>query len=352
MRNDQFVSNYLINPNLITPINKISDAIPTPVADSLQNPINTFYAINLNYKLPYLEQMNLNVQRQMPFGVVVTVGYVGALGKRQSGSNNAIALNSASPGVAAIQTRRPLYGIYPNLGAVAQVRNYFTTSYDSLQTNITKHYSNGMTFTVNYTWSHAIDNQAYRYYVTDQFTTIRESASSDIRNRVSALWVYRLPTPGLFKTGWGRNIVKDWSLTTAAIAEDGTPFTVTQTGNQINGAGGTSNTPNQVASFRVAHPTAAEWFNPTAFAAQPNYTWGNGGTNGLNAPGNWDVDLGLHRDVKIRERFTMEFRAEAFDFTNTRFPNAPISTLGQAGFGSITTYSNNRTMQLAAKLLF
>ena len=46
-----------------------------------------------------------------------------------------------------------------------------------------------------------------------------------------------------------------------------------------------------------------------------------------------------------------QFRAEAFNFTNTELPNAPIAVLGQANFGQIITFSGSRTMQFAIKIL-
>jgi hypothetical protein len=107
-----------------------------------------------------------------------------------------------------------------------------------------------------------------------------------------------------------------------------------------------------VSSPLVANQSVNEWFNPAAFVAQPANTWGNLGRNTLFAPGTWDMDLSIHREFKVREKITMQFRAEAFNFTNTELPNAPIAVLGQANFGQIITFSGSRTMQFAIKILF
>ena len=350
MRNAPFISNLSIVPDLITPINSISDPVPALVPDSTSNPIGQFWAVDRHYRLPYVEQFNLSVQRQLPYGIVLTTGWVSSLGKRQSGSNNVLPLNGAAPGAAPVQTRRPLYAEYPNLAEVEDVKDYFTDDYQSWQTSLKKRATNGMTFTVNYTWSHDINNSETRYYATNVWGTIKGSTPSDIRDRLSAIWVYDLPS------GWAKShglslLARDWSLNTIGTWETGLPFSVTQIYNQTNGADGT-NRPNQVGSFKVAHPSAAEWFNPAAFAPQPNYTWGNEGPNLLTAPGTWDMDLGLHRSVAFHDRYTLQIRAEAFDFTNTRHPNPPNPTLGSPGFGSITTYNSNRTAQLAVKFLF
>ena len=89
-----------------------------------------------------------------------------------------------------------------------------------------------------------------------------------------------------------------------------------------------------------------------AFAAQPNFVWGNAGRNILNAPGTWNFDVGLHREFRPVERITLQFRVESFDFTNTVTPDQPVSTLGQADFGKIITFTGNRQSQVALKILF
>jgi hypothetical protein len=350
MRNAPFISNMSINPDLLTPINSISDPIPALVADSTSNPIGWFWAVDRNYKLPYVEQFNLNVQRQLPFGIVFTTGYVGSLGKRESGSNNVFPRNGAAPGAAPVQTRRPLYSLYPNLAEVYTVHGYYDASYHSMQTSLVKHFGNGMSFNINNTWSHAIDSQEVRYYTQTNWGTIKGTSSSDIRERLSAILVYDVPYKGI-TSRWLLPAVRNWSINSIVTAETGLPFEVLQVGEQTNGADGT-NRPNQIASAHVDHPSASEWFNTKAFQAQSDYTWGNEGHNQLNAPGTWNIDLGVHRDFNWKQRLTTQFRFEAFDLTNTRHPNAPNNYLGSSGFGSITTYNSNRTVQVALKLLF
>jgi hypothetical protein len=76
---------------------------------------------------------------------------------------------------------------------------------------------------------------------------------------------------------------------------------------------------------------------------------GHEGRNLLNAPGKWNFDLSLHREFRPTEAITLQFRWEAFDFTNTVTPAAPISVLGAPGFGRIVTFTGNRQQQIALK---
>jgi hypothetical protein len=297
-----------------------------------------------------VHEFNFTAQRDLIFGMTLTSGFVGALGRRQSGTNNSIDLNGAAPGAANVQLRRILSGVYPNLSNINTVANYYTTSYLSWQTTLERRFRSGMTLNINHTWSHALDNSEIRYVAFADPTTIKGNSSSDLRNRVAVIWTYDIPFGKQIKE-WYAGPLRNWKVNALGFFQSGFPFSVTQTGTQTNNATGT-NRPNLLSSPMVANQSVKEWFNPAAFVAQPAYTWGNLGRNTLFAPGTWDMDLSIHRQFQVKERITLQFRAEAFDFTNTELPNAPIAVLGQPNFGQIITFSGSRTMQFALKFLF
>ena len=207
-----------------------------------------------------------------------------------------------------------------------------------------------MTLNINHTWAHALDNSEIRYLAFAQSTTIKGPSNSDIRNRVAVTWTYDIPFANQLRE-WYAAPLRNWKVNAVGFFQSGLVFSVTETSTQTNNATGT-NRPNVLFSPKVAKQSAQEWFNPAAFVAQPNYTWGNLGRNTLFAPGTWDMDLGINREFKVKEGITLQFRAEAFDFSNTELPNAPIAVLGQPNFGQILTSSGSRTMQFALKVLF
>jgi hypothetical protein len=349
-RNPPHVSTLSITPTNITPINSLSDPISplTPI-----DPVNLsgpLLAVSRNYLTPYVEQFNFTAERQLPGSVVLTTSYVASLGRRQSGSNASVDLNGAPPGAANVQTRRVYSAIYPNVTTINTVINYFTSSYHALQTSLNIRARHGMTFNVNHTWAHTIDNSEVRYIAYATPITIKGSAGGDIRQRVSIAWNYDVPYPKSLKGVFGF-LVRNWSINALGVAQSGLPFSVTQTGTQTNNATG-SNRPDQVADFHVANANANQWFNQAAFVAQPANVWGSEGRNLLTAPGMWNFDVGVHREFKPKERITLQFRWESFDFTNTVLPNQPISVLGQPNFGQIITYTGGRQQQVALKVLF
>jgi hypothetical protein len=75
-------------------------------------------------------------------------------------------------------------------------------------------------------------------------------------------------------------------------------------------------------------------------------------------PGTTNLDASLFRNFAIRERLNLQFRAEAFNVSNTPaffLPSAasPALTIGNANFGKLTASSaTGRQLQLGLKLLF
>ena len=88
------------------------------------------------------------------------------------------------------------------------------------------------------------------------------------------------------------------------------------------------------------------------FAAQPLYSYGNLGRNVLHGPGRADLDLALHREFHPMESMRLQFRAEAFNVTNTAAFGAPGGSFGSGTFGVINSAGLGRNIQLALKLLF
>ena len=117
--------------------------------------------------------------------------------------------------------------------------------------------------------------------------------------------------------------------------------------------------------------TVNQWVNPAAFAVPALGTYGNLGYNNMKGPGVFQLNMALSRTFPIRERKTIQLRAEAFNLPNHLNPSTPntsplsnttgISALNVANFGQITNdiSGNNglnsgdyRIVQLAMKFVF
>lgn len=347
-----------IIPGNIKPQNRLSDGLPALIPNDVVNLSGTFYAQSFNFKIPYVIQYNVTLERELPFNLVASGAYVASLGRVQSGSNTSWEENGSAPGAAAVQTRRAYYSVYPNLNSLSVISNRYASSYNAMQATLGTRSYRGMTANLNYTWAHNIDKclesgnvcSSLRYTGFAQYVLLRGDASSDIRHRVAFTWSWAVPYAKDSKTIIGR-IAQNWRLNALGYWQTGLPLTVTQTGSQTNGATGT-NVPNVVGDWRVADPSRSRWFNPAAFQAQANYVWGTSTINTLRGPHLWNLDAGLGRDFRFTERFTAQFRVESFDATNSVMFSNPVVQLGAPGFGSVLSVTGNRQSQVALKILF
>jgi hypothetical protein len=169
--------------------------------------------------------------------------------------------------------------------------------------------------------------------------------------RITAAYVWRLPA--LQAAG---PVLKNWSLSGTMMLQDGTPvnpfFFALDFANS-----GTLNRPNIVPGQSVTLPrdqrTADHFFNTAAFTAPAPYTFGNAGRDTIPGPGNNVFDLALHRQFRVREHQTLQFRAESFNTFN--HPNwgipGPNPDFGPF-FGKIFTSGEPRRMQFALRYDF
>jgi hypothetical protein len=105
--------------------------------------------------------------------------------------------------------------------------------------------------------------------------------------------------------------------------------------------------------FGPGTQTAAEWFNPKAFAAPPAFTFGNVGRNTIIGPGMQTLDLALAREFSFSERMRFQFRAEFFNSFNKVNLGTPDRFVNTPQFGTITEAATpGRQIQLGARFSF
>jgi hypothetical protein len=115
----------------------------------------------------------------------------------------------------------------------------------------------------------------------------------------------------------------------------------------------------KVVNFRATGRNQPTWFDTAVFQAAAASTFGNVGRNAFTGPGFFNLDLSGFRRFQVTERFTVEIRAESFNFTNTpQYPN-PDGGFGTATFGQITNADigssadgGSRQIQFGLRILF
>jgi hypothetical protein len=89
-----------------------------------------------------------------------------------------------------------------------------------------------------------------------------------------------------------------------------------------------------------------------AFPSAAQGTYGNLGYNNMKGPGVVTLDMNVTRSFRLRERMSVQFRAEAFNLPNWTNLNNPTATLNSGNFGLITAAGDPRIVQLAMKFIF
>jgi len=341
------------------------------------------FGVDRNVGSGYSQQWNLTVQKTIGRDLNLEVGYLGSKNTRLGVPDvNINQLPSADLAMgAALLTRvaNPYFGQVPassSLGAstiavqqllrpyprftnVALFRdNVGNSSYDALQMKMEKRLSHGLTFSFAYTFSKLIDDASSVFSNTIFTGPIANTGVADSYNRHLERDLSNGDIPRVFSAGWVYQIPRVWKISGWQIAglvrvQSGDTVSVSQATNNNSSLGFGTQRPNRVSDPNtLATRSASQWFNTAAFTAVPQFVIGNSSRNPVRGPGLQNADLMIGKTFRMTERLNMEFRAEAFNMTNTPPLNDPSGSFGSAAFGTITTAGNPRDFEFALKVHF
>jgi len=333
-----------------------------------------------NSRFPMLQQFNLSLQYEFVPGLLVEADYAGARGIRwvQRIDINQIRFEDVLLGRTA-QADRPIPFINSAVGIDrADVNNW----YHSFNLKIERRFSRGLTFLTNYTVSKNTDsgNSGSSTFdgqgntrALDTYNLWRERgpAATDLPQKLVISALYELPLgPGkayLNHGGVAGFFLGGWQVNGILVLRSGLPTDVQVA--QRPPTFGVRNRPDVVLGQPplVDNPGFDQWFNPRALAipgtvpdsrGRPVQRYGNAGRNILRAPGQRNLDFSLFKNFKSSERTSVQFRAEAFNLSNTpafSIPNARSAqlTVGNPAFGRLTgSGSVGRQVQFGLKFLW
>jgi Carboxypeptidase regulatory-like domain/TonB dependent receptor len=378
-------------------------AAQTPITgSSLGLATNAGLAVTGNpyqQKNSYSEQWSVDVQRQLPHNLVVTVGYVGNNGKNLYNALNYNQMPDSylSQGSALLATvANPFYGTITNANSPlskatipqwkldlphpqfssmnATLESMGESSYNALQLTVEHRYSQGLAVLFAYTFSHMTDDVGD--YETDNdpqdntcITCEKSTSLQDVPQTIRFSGQYDLPFgkgKPFANQGIASAIAGGWTIGTFYTYSTGLPVQVTENNNTSTFGGGSVMRPNLVPGVSLApaggrkiipgHTT--QYFNPAAFTLAPAYTFGNAPRyiDGIRAPGtnNWDVLLG--RKIPIKEPFGLSIQLQAFNVFNRIQFSGPTANINSASFGEITPtqvpYTYSRSLQANVRFSF
>jgi hypothetical protein len=181
---------------------------------------------------------------------------------------------------------------------------------------------------------------------------------SDLRQAFITSFGYELPF-GVGKRWMGQRgvvnqILGGWQTNGILTARSGFPIRLI-TASNLSGSFSLYQRPDRIGNgaLPASERTLDRWFDVSAFALPAAYKFGNAGNNFLTAPGLFNLDFSVFKGFTVLNEKRLEFRAEAFNLSNTPGFGTPNGTIGSVLAGRITTTSNdNRSLQFALKLVF
>jgi hypothetical protein len=309
----------------------------------------------------YTGQWNVTLERQFGSDLALSAAYVG---NRSAGILSAWQANAAVYVPGATQTDLQARRRYPGLGALAVSSGWGFDKYHSLQVQVTRRAGRGLSLIANYAYSKCMDNTTAQTLGADagggaeihKFDRNADYARCDFdtTHAVNVSAVYELPRAA-FLGGVAGKLVNGWTFTSIFTARSGLPYTVySGRDNSMTGAPN-NDTADQLAAGNK-RPAGVnplkEWFNTAAFTLNAIGTFGTSGRNALTGPGLWTCDSALFKQTALTERLGLQLRMEAFNLFNHAGFGPPVATVTSPNFGVITTASDPRVLQFAAKLTF
>ena len=344
----------------------------------------SYIYIPLNYHNPYVYSYNLAVQQSLPGNFSLSLAYVGNHGVRIGAANNINLPDRLNCSTAC----EPLQVKFSHSAGFTQQFIGFSSNYSSLQTTLSRRFTNGLGTSSSYTWGKGLGYQSGDDGGLLFFQDLRRNYARndfDRTNSFSQSITYELPIGAgkrFLSTGILGQAVGGWKVSGIALLYTGIPFNVTANGGTINTGGWTQNA-NLVAPYKkLKGINTAQWFDPTAFGQPVGCTGqatatpttvtcpivngvsvGNLGRNAFTGPGLFQNNASIFKTFGLpKEGTTLDVRMDVFQLTNTPQFSNPSTSITSSTFGRVTGTTGSgsgvngtgggRSLQLAAIFKF
>jgi hypothetical protein len=394
----------------ITPLNYLANAFPkglnmptgsalgllTSVGEALGS-TGRDGVVNRKTTTGYMQQWNLNLQRELPGSITLEAAYVGSKGTKLS--YGPLDLNQLAPqylqlGLALNQlVANPFYGFIPGSGPLTQpkvmqgqlLRPYpqflnllalnldaASSVYHAFQLRAQKQFAQGLTFMLSYSAAKLINDSEnmdtgwgpHQTQNTYDRRSDRGLSALDQSQRLVINYVYTLPVGRGKRLGsswspWLDRAIGGWQFNGVTVFSKGTPLSITAVNtsgayNSVERSNVNGNNP-KLPGGRTTDARLAKWFDTSVFSQPAPFTFGNGPRTlpNIRVDGRKNFDMSLFKSFAIREQARVEFRAELFNAFNTPRFGSPNLVIGNASFGIVSGQANKpRQAQLALKFMF
>ncbi|HEY1423072.1 MAG TPA: TonB-dependent receptor [Candidatus Acidoferrum sp.] len=322
-------------------------AVGVPIFSNIA-PMSDAFGVDQHIRSPYMENFNLNFQQELGKNVVLQVGYVGSNGHklfrfRDINQPSQAQITAADLACNCINDN---FGSVPRVFAATSPSFYINyeessanSNYNALQTSLRVNNWHGIISTLNYTWSHSIDDASdgedfvpNASQPNDSSAPIRMNRGNsnfDIRNRLTWNFIYELPK----MNGSFQKLKNGWGLNGIVTVQSGQPFQLNYNfQDDYDGSGEFFGRPDVVGPIHYTSDPR-NFLDLTSFTAPCTYPatggdgfadtcipgsrhFGNEGRNSLIGPHFRQFDFSIFKNTSITERLKLELRFEAYNLLN------------------------------------
>jgi len=303
-----------------------------------------------DFRSPYYDQFSVNAERQLTENLALRVGYVGTFG------NDLFQTLDGNP-------RQPFTGpngprVDPTRGVLRVRANTAQSWYHSIQTQLDKRFSNGVSAGVQYTWSRFEDTASEIFNPStgevavpqDSFDIKADKGRSsyDRPQRLSGNFVWELPWMRAQQNLMSK-VTGGWQVSAFFTLQSGAPFTVLNGVDPTGALAGIDalvgnairpmlNTGKDLSKMTVEEVIAAggrSLFRQLCGLPSPTCPGervGNAPRNLLRADGVGQVDFAITKNTRFANGQNIQIRIEMFNATNTRNFGIPDGRVNSANF--------------------
>ena len=351
-----FIRNFAFQPPFAETSTNISSVLnPLTIENgfpgSPPGTVTNNYALNPNYRLPYVQIWNLDIQRQLPLGIQLNVGYNGAKGTF-------------------VDTQRALVaGGQPFIYESSEGNSILNAA----SVRIRKRMAKGLGISLVYIFSKSLDDASSiggGSVVVAQnpydIAADRGLSSFDQTQKFTGTWMYDLPFGDgkrFLTSGPLSHVLDGWQWSGDFTIASGFYYTPQVLGATVDIDRGVSGSLRANilpgARISVSNPTTAEWFNTAAFCA-PGPTcvnpagsmYGDAGRNIIEGPSQFTFDMAMSKTITIKESRALELRLQATNIFNTPYFSSINTVVNASTFGQVTGVANMRRITMVMRFRF
>ena len=327
-----------------------------------------------HFQNPQIHQMDLTFEREIGWGTVARLSYLGSLGRELPGfadinispATKTVTYNIVGGGPLGSGTlTEPLFTARPvaGFGSLTDIFSGINSRYDAFVAQVDHRFGHNIQFSASYTRSRSIDfaqNESTFSDTNDLFLPLTQPGAMALEKGPSIYDVpYRLVANAVItspwkRTGWAGWFVNGWEVSPVYQIQSGLPFSLKTSGSPSGGLGGGINGSN--GDFRTDVL----------------------GRNSFRNPGVWVTDLRLAKHIKFQEKYEVELMGDFFNIANKQNVTGinstgysigtsastcgsaalvPCLSFNSATFGTVTNSNSNfqytpRQIQLGARFSF